>query len=244
MRYKVTVAYQGTNYHGWQKQSNHPITIQAAIEASLTKIFNQNIEIYASGRTDAGVHALNQVFHFDANKEIKEFNLFLALNTYLNQDIRIQKVEIVSEDFHARFSAKEKVYLYQISSEYLNPFKKDSHYLLRQELNITKMQEAASLMIGTHDFTSYTSAKINPLKSRTRTIYAIEFKKVNQDLFIEIRANSFLRYMVRMLLATIVEIGKENIEINEIVNILNQKNKKACRYKLPPQGLYLKEVIY
>lgn len=243
MRYKAIVSYDGTNYIGWQTQQNGN-SIQEQIERVLTTIHKEPVEIAASGRTDAKVHAIGQVFHFDLIKDIECENLKTGMNALLPKDIRIIDIKIVDDEFHARFHAISKRYDYYVSYDILNPF--INNYMAKESrhMDIDKMKEAASIFIGTHDFTSFTSSKIDPRKSRVKTIHKIEILEEGNNIHFILEGSSFLRYMVRMIVQTIIEAGKGNIEIDTVKDMLEMKDKHACRFKAVPQGLYLVEVKY
>lgn len=242
-RYKVIVSYDGSNYGGWQKQPNTH-SVQEEIETTLEKIVKQPVSIYASGRTDAGVHALAQVFHFDSEKCLSNENWKRALNSLLPKDIRIQHVESVSNTFHARFDAVLKRYDYLISEDILNPFYERYMAKDRTHLDVEYMQECANVFLGTHDFTSFTSSKLDPRKPRTKTIYRLEIRREEHAVRLIFEGNGFLRYMVRMISQTLIEAGKHKLTKDDIVQMLEAKDKHVCRYKADAQGLYLVKVEY
>ena len=243
MRLKVTVSYDGAHYHGWQKQSNAH-SIQSEIEGMLKKLHKHPVEIVASGRTDAQVHALGQVFHFDSEKNIDAMHWKHAMNSMLPKDIRIQCVEQVADDFHARFSAISKCYEYRISYDIDNPFLQQYAGLEKKHLDITYMQECATIFLGTHDFTSFTSAKIDSRKSRIKTITRLDVVEDKDMVRLLFEGTGFLRYMVRMLTQTLLEAGKHKLTKEEVQMMLDGKDKHLCRYKAEPQGLYLVHVTY
>lgn len=243
MRYKVTVSYDGYDYYGWQKQENLK-SVQAEIEKYLSKICNKEIEIVASGRTDRYVHALGQVFHFDTDLKMPESKWIYALNNFLPKDIRILKFEVVSEDFHARFSAKSKTYRYIYTKDILNPFQYKYKTVIKENPDLELMKIASIYLIGTHDFTSFCSNKINPLKSRIKTIYSIQIYEKDEDIILEFNGNGFLRYMVRMLSQVLLEVGKKTLTPLDVKEMLEKKDKDICRYKAEGYGLYLVEIQY
>lgn len=243
MIYKCTVSYDGSNYAGWQKQIN-AIGIQEIIEKALSKINKAPIEIAASGRTDAKVHALGQVFHFEAVVKMPCTNYKHAINALLPDDIRIQKVEEASDDFHARFSAKSKRYDYVCSFDKDNPFLFKYVEFVPKTIDIEKMKEASKYLLGTHDFTSFSSSKIDERKPRIKTITDIDFVMEDNGFRIIFKGTGFLRYQVRMMVATLLEVGKHKIECEKVKEILEKKDKSACRYNANAQGLYLVEVVY
>ncbi|MCF0106710.1 MAG: tRNA pseudouridine(38-40) synthase TruA [Holdemanella sp.] len=243
MIYKCTVSYDGSNYAGWQKQIN-AIGIQEIIEKALTKINKEPIEVVASGRTDAKVHALGQVFHFDATIHMPCENYKHAINALLPYDIRIVKVEEENDDFHARFSAKYKRYDYVCSFDKDNPFLYKYAEFVPDTIDIEKMKEASKYLLGTHDFTSFSSSRIDERKPRIKTITTIEFVMETKGFRIIFKGTGFLRYQVRMMTATLLEVGKHKIECEEVKEILEKKDKMACRYNANAAGLYLVEVLY
>lgn len=243
MIYKVTVAYDGSHYAGWQKQIN-ALGIQEVIEKALTKIHKKETEIVASGRTDAKVHALGQVFHFEADPLITPQGYQKALNALLPKDIRICHMEQVNDDFHARFHAKWKCYEYICTYQQNNPFIYNYKQVLLHHVDIDRMKEGAKIFLGDHDFTSFCSSKIDPRKPRVKHIQSIEIYKEQDDIHFIYIGNGFLRYQVRMMTGTLLALGQHRIEVDDLKTMLEAKDKHACRYNASPEGLYLKEVRY
>ncbi len=243
IRWKATVSYDGSRYCGWQSQKRGD-SVQEQIECALTRVHRQPCEIVASGRTDGKVHALGQVFHFDSEINMDGDAYFRALNALLPSDIRILKVEEVSCDFHARFHAVKKRYDYYLTNDVNNPFLQNYMGMERTVLDIECMKKCAALFEGTHDFTTFTSAKIDPRKSRVKTIYHCSVEKKDDVYHFILEGNGFLRYMVRMIVATIVECGKKQLTIDQVAAMLSAKNKHLCRYKADACGLYLVRVDY
>lgn len=253
MRYKCIVSYDGTLFHGFQSQENNKAvanqrTIEDEICKALKVICKEDITIYASGRTDAKVHAIGQVFHFDTNIEMKENNMKRAINSLLPEDIYIKEVEIVSNDFHARFSAKKKEYHYLIALDEYDPLRKNYlHYPLYKNFDINKMEEASKIFIGEHDFKSFT--KNHELENTIRTIYSIDFEVVTKDdrpdiLKIKFIGNGFLHNMVRILVAMIFMVGIGKLSKEELKSILAKKNRQFAPKTAPASGLYLYKVYY
>lgn len=240
---KCTVAYDGWAYAGWQKQEN-ALGIQEIIESALEKIHKKPTSIVASGRTDAKVHALGQVFHFESDGKIQPISYVRALNSLLPLDIRIQKAEKAEEDFHARFSCRSKRYLYIATRNQKDPFACRTKGILYQDLNVEQMLDACQFLIGTHDFTTFSSSRIDPRKSRIKTIKMISIEKRGQDYYFSFEGNGFLRYQVRMMTGTLIEVGKQTIAPLDVQKMLDLKDKEACRFNASPQGLYLMEVCY
>lgn len=243
MRYKVTVAYDGSMYAGWQTQHRND-SVQETIEVVLSRIFNEPIIIVGSGRTDRGVHAKAQVFHFDADRAIGCDKLKYALNTQMDRSIIIRFVEIVDDKFHARFSVLRKQYQYYVSNDVLNPFIRNYMHVEKNQLDIQAMKEVCTKFIGTYDFTSFTSAKIHEHKSRVKTIFAFNVIQNESSYVFTIEGNGFLRYMVRMIIQTVLMVGLGRLSVEDVAAMLIAKDKHACRYKAPACGLYLTKVSY
>lgn len=241
MRYLMTFSYDGTNYNGYQKQPNKN-TIQDNIECNLSKIFNNKITINASGRTDKGVHAVNQKAHFDA-KEIDIDKLKKSVNKLINDDIYIRKIEKVNDGFHARFNVREKEYAYYINLGDYNPIERNYIYQYNKELDIKKMKKASKYFIGKHNFKSLTKTS-KDIDSYERKIYSIKFKEKNGILVITFIGDGFLRYMVRNMVGLLIEIGSNKREVTSVLSILEAKDRSVSGITAPPNGLYLKNVKY
>lgn len=243
MRYLITFSYDGTNYNGYQKQKNKR-TIQQTIEQALTKINSNNkVIIYASGRTDAKVHALNQAAHFDLEKDYNLKEIKEKLNKMLPNDIYINHIEEVDNNFHARFNVEKKKYVYKINVLEYNLFDRNYVYQYNKNLNISKMKEASKYFIGKHDFKSFTKAT-KEITNYTRTIYDINIKQENGIIYLEFIGDGFLRYMVRNIVGTLIFVGEEKINPKDIVDIINKKDRKEAFITAPAEGLYLDTVYY
>jgi tRNA pseudouridine38-40 synthase len=243
MRYLATVQYNGTHYLGWQRQPN-VLTIQGSIEAVLSKILDKETIIYGSGRTDAGVHALGQTFHFDFEKEIEDLDKFrYAMNRLLNRDIHIVDIKQVADDFHARLSAKYKVYQYIINTGEDDPFNVDFKHFYPRNIDFEEMKKAAKLFYGKHDFRNYTS-KEEDEGQFVREIVGIHMNNPKDHIIIEIAATGFMRYMVRMIVGTLIEIGMGRFTSEEAAKLLDNQERNFVNYKAPPNGLYLVKVEY
>lgn len=242
VRYMMIFSYDGTNYQGYQKQINGN-TIQNHVEEKLSQILNSQTMISASGRTDAGVHAIHQTAHFDTTKKVDVDKLRKSLNQLTNGDIYIQVVKKVNSQFHARFHAIEKEYIYKINLEEYNPIERKAIYQYNKKLDIEKMQLASKKLIGTHNFKSVTKADIQK-NDFIRTIYAIDFTIEKGILTISFRGNGFLRYMVRNLVGLLIEVGNGKKEVSDIPEILSKQDRKYAGITAPPEGLYLKNVKY
>lgn len=243
MIYKVTISYDGWNYAGWQRQEN-ALGIQEVVEKVLSKINKQDITVVASGRTDAKVHALGQVFHFESVVNMPCENYRTAMNTLLPSDIRILRVDFENDDFHARFSAKSKRYDYLCTYDVDNPFIYKYKEILWFPYDLELMREASQYLLGEHDFTSFSSSKIDARKPRVKNITRIEIIEEEDGFRTIFEGTGFLRYQVRMMMGTLLAVGRKKIEPNKVKEILEAKNKEACRYNAGAQGLYLMEVNY
>ena len=245
MRYLAIVSYKGTNYCGWQKQTISRLpSIEESIEKVISRLLNKTTKIYGSGRTDAGVHAHGQTFHFDSEKALDEKRFLHSINELLPDDIKVLKLEKVADDFHARFNALHKSYGYKIkNSKISNPFCSDLEYTLGQELDTRKMVEAAHLFEGTHNFQNFTSKEEDDA-SFVRTIYLVQITKENDEINILLKGNGFMRYMVRMIVGNLIQVGLGKLSSAEIKKNLESKDRKPSSYKAPAYGLYLEEVCY
>lgn len=242
-RYKAIVSYDGTRYIGWQRQPNG-ITIQEVIETEIEKISHQRTWVTASGRTDAKVHAKGQVFHFDSDFKLDARMWKIALNGHLPKDIRILSLVQVDPGFHARFHAVSKRYDYLINLGEYDVFSRNYAFQCYYSLDIAKMEEASRLFIGTHDFTTFCSSPLDTHPDQVRTITRIEFQQEGDMLRIIYEGNGFLRYMVRMLTGTLIEVGRGRLSKEEVKTMLEMRSKTACRYNAKPWGLYLVRVDY
>ncbi|WP_416326964.1 tRNA pseudouridine(38-40) synthase TruA [[Eubacterium] hominis] len=242
-RYLAIVSYDGYAYGGWQKQIN-TISIQEEIEKVLASIHGHPVDITASGRTDAGVHALGQAFHFDSERELDDFHWTRAMNSLLPKDIRIQHVTQVHDEFHARFDAVKKRYDYLVTNDIKNPFYERYMGKEWKELDVSRMKTCAKVLIGEHDFTSFTSNKIDPRKPRVKTITRLDIIEETDHIRMIFEGNGFLRYMVRMIAQTLIEAGKHRLDEKDVRVMLEAKDKHSCRFKAQPQGLYLVKVYY
>lgn len=243
-RYKAIISYDGTGFFGYQVQPNKR-TVQAELEAVLGKMHKGNeVKVFASGRTDAGVHAKGQVIHFDSSLEIPENRWETALNSLLPDDISVVHVKKAEPSFHARFDAKGKEYRYCLHlSSKRDPFLRNFSYRHPFPLNVDRMQEAAKFLLGTHDFSSFCAAKTE-VEDKIRTIYKIEFFQHDDSLSLRFVGNGFLYNMVRILVGTLLEAGSGYLLPEEIPVILGKKDRRAAGKTAPAHGLYLWQVFY
>lgn len=242
-RFKCIVSYDGSNYIGWQSQSRGN-SIQEAIESVLKRIANEKINAVAAGRTDAKVHALGQVFHFDTAFYLNEDQWLKAINGYLPNDIIIRDLKEVGESFHARFSVKCKQYDYLINLGPYDVFSVNYAYQCRFHLDVDKMEKAAQDFVGIHDFTSFCANSLEIHPNQTREITKITFHQDGDMLRISYYGKGFLRYMVRMMTATLIEIGRGRANVDDVKLMLEAKDKDICKHNAEPQGLYLIKVEY
>ncbi|WP_440897146.1 tRNA pseudouridine(38-40) synthase TruA [Amphibacillus sp. Q70] len=245
MRFLATVSYDGSNYAGYQIQPDQ-ITIQSVIESALKRMHKGKVvKITASGRTDAGVHAYEQVFHFDSQLMIPEANWKKALNAILPDDIVIKKVEQVADQFHARYSAKAKTYKYVIlNAEDPSPFQTKYSTYIKQTLNVEAMNHACQHIIGEHDFTSFCAANSYVKGSKIRTISQASCTKKDPYLILSFTGNGFLYNMVRIIVGTLIEVGLGRRAPDSLREIIKSKDRGAAGKTAPAQGLYLDHVKY
>jgi tRNA pseudouridine38-40 synthase len=241
MRYFFEISYQGTRYSGWQSQRN-ATSIQSVVEDSLSKMLRSTIEITGSGRTDAGVHCEQQFFHVDLPSPVDAVQLKYRLNSFLPADIAIHSIRQVRDDAHARYDAHERAYQYRIMRE-KNAFRHDLRWHYFKPLDVTTMNEAAALLIGTQDFESF--SKVNTdVKHFLCDIRSAEWNQHNEDLVFNISANRFLRGMVRSIVGTLISVGSGAISIEAFSEIIKSRDRRNAGANVPPQGLFLVRVTY
>lgn len=246
MRYFITFSYDGSKYNGYQKQPRVK-TIQGELEKALKQINGgKSVSVSASGRTDAGVHAYNQSAHFDLDTKITCVKLKQALNSLIPDDIYVKNVYETDQEFHARFNVKAKEYIYKINMGNYNPIEKDYIYQYNKKLDIPEMERALKYLEGTHDFKSF--VKVDETKEDyTRTIVQTslirDVKNVNQ-ITISILGTGFMRYMVRNIVGMLIEIGEGKYKSEDILSILEMKDRTKAGICAPACGLYLKDVYY
>jgi len=241
MRYKIIFSYDGTNYYGYQKQPDKK-TIQEEIEKVLTKINSNNtVNLVASGRTDAGVHALGQTAHFDMNQALDKERLICSINKLIPDDIYVDCIEEVNNDFHARFSVTSKEYIYKINTGNYNPISKNYIYQYNKNINVKKIEEGLQTIIGTHDFKSFTK---DPKEDTIRTIHEAKVQIDEKILTISLVGNGFMRYMVRNIVGTMIDYAEGKYTLSTLKDILESKDRTKAGKCAPACGLYLKTVNY
>lgn len=233
-------SYDGSEFSGSQRQKNER-TVEGEINKALSIIHKKDIIIYTSGRTDKGVHANNQVAHFDSFLNIDNKNFIKAINSLLPLDIRIKEIIKVNDDFHARHMAIKKEYIYILTTKY-NLFERNYKTFINSKLNVNIMSEAIKLFIGKHDYFAFASYVKD--KPTVKEIYEATLDVKGNDIIIKITGDNFLRYMIRRMIGTLVEIGKDKKDKNIITEIFKNKDKTLCGKTLEPNGLYLNKVYY
>ena len=245
-RYKAIIAYDGTHFNGFQKQPNGR-TVQEEMEKTLKKMANgKEITVFGSGRTDAGVHAMGQVIHFDYPEERPLERMRFALDTQSSEDIAVKAVEIVSDDFHARYLVTEKTYQFRVDiGKPRSPFRRHYASYFPYPLDLSKIQRALPDLIGTHDFTSF-CASGSSIEDKVRTIYEakMEVNEAGDELLFTFRGNGFLYKMIRILVGTLLKIGNGRLSEDSIPEIIAKKDRNAAGPTAHPEGLYLYEVVY
>ncbi|NLL06588.1 MAG: tRNA pseudouridine(38-40) synthase TruA [Clostridiaceae bacterium] len=240
---KLTIEYDGTNYHGWQVQSNAK-TVQGTVERAIRGLTGEEITITGSSRTDQGVHAYGQVANFLTQSNIPQDRFSYALNRMLPDDIVIKKSEEVSLDFHARHCSKGKKYRYLIyNSSFPSAIFRNRAYHVSHQLDFEEMQKSIGYFLGTHDFSAFRSTG-SSVKTSVRTIFDVKLTKSEDNIWFEVSGDGFLYNMVRIIVGTIVDVGMGRIKSKEIPSIIESLERKRAGRTAPPQGLYLVEVYY
>ena len=240
---KLTLAYNGTHYHGWQIQPGVP-TVQRDLEHALGNLLDHAVTTHGSGRTDAGVHAHGQVAHFETPRAMDVDALHRGINALLPVEIRVSEVEEVPAEFHARISATAKTYEYRLWRDpVVSPFHHEFVYPLWQPLDPDAMDRAAECFVGIHDFTSFSAAAAE-VKDRIREVYEAKWLRDTRDWVFRIRASGFLQYMVRTIVGTLIEVGKGKIDPDGIEAIFAAKDRRQAGPSAPARGLHLMSVEY
>lgn len=242
-RIKLTIAYDGTNYCGWQIQPNG-ITVEEVLNKALQKLTGEPIQVIGASRTDSGVHALGNVAVFDSETTIPPERIMMALNQRLPEDIVITRSEEVAPDFHPRYCDCTKTYEYHIINTRIpEPTKRLTNYFVSYELNLDHMREAASYLIGEHDFVSFCNVRTD-VENTVRTITALDILQNGNEITIRITGNGFLYNMVRIIVGTLIRVGRGFYRPEKVKEILEAKDRKAAGVTAPAHGLMLKEIQY
>ena len=241
LRYFIQLSYNGKDYHGWQNQPN-AISVQEVIEKALTIILKEEITIVGAGRTDTGVHAVQMYAHFDTDVSFKEEDLVFKLNSFLPKDIAIHNMFKVKPESHARFDALSRTYRYRIALK-KNAFNFESAYILSKTLDIDKMNDAANILFEYKDFQCFSKSNTD-VKTYHCKIMKAEWHVENDELHFVVKADRFLRNMVRAIVGTMINIGIGKIEISDLHQIIKSKDRSEAGYSVPAHALYLIDVEY
>jgi tRNA pseudouridine38-40 synthase len=242
----LILAYRGTHYHGWQRQANRSPTIQECLEHALESIYQEKITVEASGRTDAGVHALAQVVAYQALPKLPSRPLLQAINAHLPPDIRVLKARLLKKDFHPRFDAVRKTYLYKIHYHPIaNPFTLDLAWHQPLPLDFKRMRQAAQILVGRHDFSSFFTNPGYEVPNRVRTMWRLTISRPRPEQ-VEIRATAdgFLHRMMRNIVGALIAVARHKITLEDLRAILHQRSRKYAPATAPAHGLYLEKVSY
>ena len=241
MRYLFEITYEGTHYHGWQTQTN-AIGIQQVVEETLCKLIREPISIVGSGRTDTGVHCVQQFFHVDIDKVFDKDNLIIRLNSFLPKDIAIRSVRKVKPEASARYDAFERTYEYHITLK-KDPLRAGLTFYFFKPINLSTLRQATALLRGSHDFECFSKVKTD-VNHFICDVKNAGWNKKGDLLVFSITANRFLRGMVRAIVGTLLEVGTEKISVEDFRSILKSKDRKKAGMNVPPEGLYLMRVKY
>ena len=244
-RYQLLIEYAGTNFRGWQVQKKGK-TIQGLIQEKISKLLKEKILLFGSGRTDAGVHAIEQSAHFDCKTEINQTGNFLkSINYFLNKErISILKVKKRDDNFHARFSAKIRIYKYIIINRLSRPvLEKDRGWHVIKELDLSAMKKGAKKLIGTKDFSAFRASSCRA-KSPVKTMKLVNIKSLKNKIEIEFRSQSFLQQQVRSMVGCLKYLGEKKWSLEKFENVLKSKKRTLCAPPAPPEGLFLVKILY
>lgn len=245
-KYKIVLAYDGTNYGGWQVQLN-TISIQTKVQEVLSTVFKEPISVTGSSRTDAGVHALGQVAHFETSSTLSIRKSIYSCNGLLPQDIRVRSLELVDQTFHARYSSTSKIYHYHLHLDPIsNPFSYRYSYHVHHKVDLNLLKQAASLFIGTKDFTSFANKSDTGAASRDpiRTLFRLDVVDEPGGIRLEFEADGFLYKMVRNITGTLLEVSSHKIQLEMLPSLFSLKDRKLAGGCAPARGLFLMQVNY
>lgn len=241
VRVKCICSYDGSGFYGFQIQPNYR-SVQGEIQKALKQITQEEITIHGSGRTDAGVHAYGQVFHFDTKKDLPEKQWKRAINHFMPSDIHILDTFIVDEDFHSRYSASYKEYIYKLNMGEYNPIESKFVAQVGWKLDVEKMKDAASLYLGCHNFASFCAQ--DPYGNTFRTVYNIQFIQNGEQLEIHFIGDGFRRYQIRYMVGALIRIGNGRLTKEGLHKMIQSEGKIKCLHKAKAEGLYLNKVGY
>lgn len=241
-KYLIRFCYDGHPFHGWQVQKD-TMTVQYEMEKALNKILKSKTSLTASGRTDAGVHAVNQFAHFSAETRMEPSNITAALNSNVTKAIFIKECSVVNDDFHARFSAKKRIYIYKIMKTY-SPFERYyAAFIPQQNISLNPLQIASKYLLGTHNFNVF-AQDTSQLSSTNCTVEKADWNETPTHYIFTICANRFMHNMVRRIVGTLTHICHNGLEVDYIKKIITIQDYSLLGTTAPPQGLYLYDVIY
>ena len=244
-RYQLLIEYEGTNFRGWQIQKKGK-TIQGLIQEKISEILREKIILSGSGRTDTGVHALEQSAHFECKKRITNYDKFLkSMNHFLNKDlVTILKIKKKNQNFHSRFSAKMRIYKYIIINRLSRPvLDKNRGWHIMNELDLKIMKKAAKKLVGTNDFSTFRASSCRA-KSPIKTMKSVKIKSKNNKIEIEFQSQSFLQKQVRSMVGCLKYVGEKKWTLKKFMSVMTSKKRILCAPPAPPEGLYLARVIY
>ena len=244
-RYQILIEYLGTNFRGWQVQKKGK-TIQGLIQEKISKLLKEKIILFGSGRTDAGVHAIEQSAHFDTKSQIKQLDRFIkSINHFLNKDgVTVLKLKKRKVNFHARFSAKLRIYRYVIINRLSGPvLEKNKGWHIIKVLDLGLMKKGAKKLIGTKDFSTFRASSCRA-KSPIKTMKLVKIKSSENKIEIEFRSKSFLQQQVRSMVGCLKYLGEKKWSLKKFEDVVNSKKRILCAPPAPPEGLYLTRVIY
>jgi tRNA pseudouridine38-40 synthase len=241
--FKMTIQYDGTNYHGWQIQANGR-TVQGELTRVLSILFHHHVTVYGAGRTDAGVHAQGQVANFFVEPNFEAGGLCAAINANLDRDIRVLDIQSAPPQFNARHSARQKTYRYRIwTADVVNPFIYRFVHHYRKELDVDEMMRGAAVLIGTHDFSAFTVAN-SEAEDHIRTLSCLNVSRNADEVSIVVSADGFLRYMVRAIVGTLIEVGRGKRTVASVREALASRDRSNAGPSAPANGLTLVSVDY
>ncbi|SMN17219.1 tRNA pseudouridine synthase A [uncultured Candidatus Thioglobus sp.] len=244
MKIALGVEYMGSDFHGWQLQKSGIRTVQQVVEVALSSVANHPVRVFCSGRTDAGVHAVEQVIHFETTADREDKAWLFGGNVNLPADVNFVWAKCVDDDFHARFSATARQYYYKIHNTKVRSAIIAKHSLWESKaLDIVAMQRAGEILLGKHDFSSFRGS-LCQAKSPIKTIEFITISQQDNNILVGIKANAFLHHMVRNIVGTLLKIGKNERPVQWMQEVLNAKDRKKAGATAPPQGLYFVKAFY
>jgi len=244
MKIALGVEYLGTDFHGWQIQKSGLRTVQGVVEPALSKIANHPVRVFCSGRTDAGVHAQEQVIHFETQTTRTDGAWLFGGNANLPSDVNFKWAKEVNDDFHARFNAHARSYEYKIHHHPVRSSLKTGYYLWEpRSLNIDDMKKAAAFLVGEHDFSCFRGSMCQA-KSPIKIIEYLQIDEIGDDLIIKVKANAFLHHMVRNLVGTLLKVGRGEESTEWMLSVLDSKDRKEAGPTAEPQGLYFVKAHY